>query len=1003
MRIGTTERITLGLVLLMVSMLLLGMFAGVLSSKSESVIAEREELSGKWALQISAIATENDVEHLKRTLEDIIERNEDVHSLALKGRSGFELVVGGHENDGPDSPLDGLTSTYFRVPMIVKGVDWGSLEVGFREVEDGAVLNLLSLAGLLLFVTLLCFVLYQHLFKPTLGKLNPKLILPERVRSAFNALSEGLIILDEKHQIILANDSFSEKTNLDVESLVGLRVDELHWKKREHGATVDLYPWQISLQNCQRKTGIPMRLQLENMSERTFSVNTAPIFDGKGEPGGVLATFDDMTDLEKKHRELQSTLDKLRTSEKALRDKTLELELLASRDPLTSCLNRRAFFQKYDLLYSEAVREDHGLVFMMVDIDNFKAINDKYGHANGDKVIKFIADTLVSQSRPEDIVGRYGGEEFSLIMPHTDLDQAMGMAERLRLEIEQKGYDLFANSRTVTASFGLAQLSGSVAESMQLINNADDSLDIAKERGRNRVVVWLPEMAEAVKLPAKDDAESPESDRLSADSHAAERSLKNEIRHLEDTIQALEKQLAYSREESKRREGKDELTGLPNMIIFRDRISQVFARCKRYNKSAALLSLDIDDFHTINEAFGYAIGDQLLKVVSARLVDTLRMTDTVAILDKDGDVETSIISRVNNDEFALILTDIDDLEGVAWAIRRLLKALKQDIEIEGQELFVSFSIGVSLYPLDDDQPAGLLQKASAARYVAKRAEGGDNIRFFSQDINRNAYQKVWLENQLHKAIVRSQIEVAYQPIVNMKTGRITKMEALARWRHPKVGEIPPSEFIPVAEHTGLIHKLGSRVLRKACRDLKSWHRAGYEDLQVSINLSAVQFRHDDLIEKIMRTCTKLEIDPAYINLEITESALVEKFETVLKVMKQMSRSGISFTLDDFGKGFSSLSYLSHLPIDCIKIDQTFIANTLPDEQDQTILNAIIALAKSLDLQVVVEGLETDAQKTVLAGLGCDEGQGRLYAEPMSKRAVTEILRSFNGRGSASGT
>ncbi|MCU7850959.1 MAG: diguanylate cyclase [Candidatus Thiodiazotropha sp. (ex Monitilora ramsayi)] len=995
MQISPTIKITLGLVLLTLSILLLGRLVGFVPDESKSALDARKKFCESLAIQLSSVAANNDIESLRQTLESIVERNDDVLSSALKGRGGLSLVVGDHEKYWIDLPLDKSTSTHVLVPIFANETQWGMLEVAFKEIDTGQGFSFGTLGGLLLFVALLGFILYLIFIKRTLRELDPKAVIPERVRSAFNALSEGLIILDEKHQIILANESFSEKTSLDADSLIGLRADELRWKKRERGATVDPYPWQISMQNNQRKTGVPMRLQLKNRSERTFSVNTAPIFDGKGNPRGVLATFDDMTDLEKKHRELQSTLEKLRTSEKALRDKTVELELLASRDPLTGCFNRRAFFQKYELLYDEAVREKFGLVFMMVDIDRFKSINDQYGHANGDKVIKFVAETLVSKSRPEDIVGRYGGEEFSLIMPHTDIEQAMAMAERLRMEIQQKGHELFTNSRTVTISVGVAELSEFMDEPMLLINNADDALYKAKELGRNRVVNWLPEMGVDPRPSIKGESGTATSEEVLVDSLTAEKSLKHEIHRLEDTVVELESQLEYSREEIKRREGKDELTGLPNTIIFKDRISQVLARCKRYNRSAAVISLDIDGFHTINEAFGYTVGDQLLRVVSSRLVDTLRMTDTVAIMDEQEESESSTISRVNNDEFALILTDVDDIEGVAWAIRRILKALKSDIEIDGQELFVSFSVGVSLYPLDDDQPRGLLQKASAARYAAKRAEGGDNIRFFSQDINRSAYRKVWLENQLHKAIVRSQIELAYQPIIDMKTGRIVKMEALARWNHPKVGQIPPSEFIPVAEHTGLIDKLGSKVLRKACRDLKKWHDAGYDDLQVAVNLSAVQFRQKDLVEKIIRACSKVGVDPSYLNLEITESSLVEKFEVVLRVMKQMSQAGISFTLDDFGKGFSSLSYLSHLPINCIKIDQSFIAETLPNEQDQAILNGIVALAKSLQLQVVAEGVETEAQKAILTSLGCHEGQGKLFSEPLSRQEASKMLQSFN--------
>jgi diguanylate cyclase (GGDEF)-like protein/PAS domain S-box-containing protein len=804
-----------------------------------------------------------------------------------------------------------------------------------------------------------------------------------------------LIILDEKNQIILANDSFTEKTDITEDTLIGLRADELAWKKREKGLKADTFPWHNSMLNMERKTGIPMHLQLKNRSELTFSVNTAPIFDAKGRPRGVLATFDDMTDLEKKHRELQSTLEKLRTSEKALRDKTVELELLATRDPLTGCYNRRAFFEKYDALFESAVNEGAGLVFMMIDIDHFKSINDQYGHANGDKVIKFIAETLIVNTRPEDVVGRYGGEEFSLIMPSADQEQAMALAERLRNEFQHKGHDLFTDKRTVTASFGLALLEDGVKDSTRLINNADDALYFAKEQGRNRVIVWDPELTRQERTLEK-ERRGKELMQGTLTDGQQENILRGEVHRLEDLVRNLESELEYSLEEIKRREGKDALTGLPNKFIFGDRMLQVLARCKRYEISAALVSIDIDDFSSINEAFGFSIGDRILKAIACRLVDSLRITDTVAVIDEKDNNESSTITRVSNDEFALILTDVKDIESVTWIIQRILRSLTKSIEINDQELFVSFSVGIALYPHDDEDPAGLMQKAASARLSAKRKQGSNNIHFFSPEINRDAYHKVWLESQLHKAIVRSHFELVYQPKFDLQSGRIVCMEALARWTHEKVGLIPPSEFIPVAESTGLIHKLGKWVLSQAIHDLKQWHDKGYNDLRVAINLSAVQLRKPEFARTVSMSCKKRGVYPSFVELEITESALVENYQRASSVMRLMSKSGVRFTLDDFGKGFSSLSYLRKLPIDMIKIDRSFIEDVLPSDRDQTLINGIISLVKGLHLRVTAEGVETEHQKKVLSKLGCDEFQGTLYGEPVTAEQAAFLLENYNG-------
>ncbi|MGD8911532.1 MAG: bifunctional diguanylate cyclase/phosphodiesterase [Candidatus Thiodiazotropha sp.] len=993
-RISPTIKITAGLVLLTLSILLLGRLIGFVPDEEKTALHARKQFCESLAVQISFAASKNDIEILRATIESVVERDADVLSVALKNNRGLSLSAGDHEKYWVDVPLDKSTSTHVRVPIIANELRWGNLEVAFAPLRKEGGISLGTLGGLLLFVALMGFVLYMFFIKRTLRELDPKAVIPERVRSAFNALSEGLLILDERDQIILVNDSFTMKTDLSEDFLVGLRADELAWKRREKGIKADVFPWYSSLQRLERKTGVPMRLVLRNKSELTFSVNTAPILDGYGKPRGVLATFDDMTDLEKKHRELKATLDKLRTSEKALRDKTVELELLATRDSLTGCYNRRAFFDKYDGLFEFAVKEKVGLVFMMIDIDRFKDINDQYGHANGDKVIKFVAKTLIVNSRPEDVVGRYGGEEFSIVMPHANKEEAMVLAERLRNEIQLKGYELFTDNRTVTASIGIAELPDDMDDQMLLINNADEALYLAKDQGRNRVVTWGSDLTGQQRLSEKEKGEELDQEVLSSEEQP-EKVLKGEVHRLEDLVRNLQSELEYSREEIKRREGKDELTGLPNRVIFSDRTMQVLARCKRYEKSAALVSIDIDDFTSINEAFGFSNGDKILKVIASRLVDTLRITDTVAVIDEQDDNESSTISRLNNDEFVLILTDVNDIESVTWVVRRILNGLKESILINDQELFVTFSVGVSLYPHDDDTPAGLMQKASSARFAAKRGQGVNNIHFFSPDINRNAYHKIWLESQLYKAIVRSQFELVYQPVFDMTSGRIVCMEALARWPHPKVGLIPPSEFIPVAESTGLIHKLGIWVLRQAVHDLKKWHRKGYQDLRVAVNLSAVQFRKTQLTEKILECCEKSNIEPSHVELEITESALVENFNNTKPVMQALSEVGIRFTLDDFGKGFSSLSYLRMLPIDAIKIDRSFIEDILPSEQDKTVINGIISLAKGLHLRVTAEGVETDSQKKVLNNLGCDEAQGKLYSEPVAAQQALSLLKTFN--------
>ncbi|MCU7922153.1 MAG: diguanylate cyclase [Candidatus Thiodiazotropha sp. (ex Dulcina madagascariensis)] len=988
-------KIAIVLILISLAVLISGQLTELLPDHERSSYDARKSLSNSLALQLSAAALKNDFSSLKAILAEAIDSNSEIRSAAIHTPSGEHLEMGNHHQSWRSQPPAGSASREIRVPIIHNREILGTLEVAFNATDSDSRLSTTELSILVLLIILSGLILSLLFSNRISREFNAKSIIPERVRSAFNALSEGLIILDEKERIVLANDSFMKQVSQDQQTLIGKAADQLRWKLREGDNASDVLPWRISLRDGERKTGIPVRLELKNKTTRAFSVNTAPILDSQGEARGVLATFDDMSDLEMQHRQLQSTLSKLRISQKALRDKTVELEFLATRDSLSGCLNRRAFFKKFDALFEASQKQGKELVFMMVDIDRFKYINDYYGHANGDKVIKFIAEILNSNSRPEDVVGRYGGDEFSLVLPQADLVQAESIAERLRMDIQQKCRALFTNPQTVTTSIGLAALTDDVDDSMLLINKADSALYEAKQQGRNCIVAWSP----AIK--SKDDHDqktsiSAISELIKKEDGAAEKFLQSEIHHLEDVVRQLESELEYSREELKRREGKDELTGLPNRFIFNDRVTRELTRCQRNRQSAAIVSLDIDNFSRINEALGFNVGDQILKLIAERLVVSLRKTDTVAVIDERNDTESSNISRLSKDEFALILTDVADIKSVTWVVRRILSRLKKPMHVDDQELFVSFSIGVALYPHDSDTSNDLLQQAATARHAAKKDPGSNNIRFFSREINRKAYHSIWLETQLRKAIVRQQFELVYQPKIDLQTGRITTMEALARWPHQKVGLIPPAEFIPVAEHTGLINKLGNWVFKRACADLRRWHKSGYHDLHIAVNLSAVQLRENALAEKFLRICEKRKIPPSTVEFEITESTLIENFEHTRNVMSRMNKAGIKFALDDFGKGFSSLSYLQNLPISSIKIDRSFLHSTLPDKQALAIVTAIISLAKSLGLKVVAEGVETETQQQILQQLNCDEIQGILYSEPVTMDKATSLLQDFNG-------
>ncbi len=999
MRISPAIKISLAFALITVSILIIADVVGVVPSESRGILEGRKKFCESLAIQVSMSASRDDFEIIGTTLDAVVRRNSDVMSAALRDfRGTIQAQAGDHRKHWIKPPRGKSTSTHVQVPIFRDQTQWGTVEVAFQALTPQSFGELIrkSIFGLLLFVTVCGFLLYALFIKKILRELDPSSVVPDRVKSAFNALAEGLLIMDEKEHIILANDAFAERIQSSSEKLVGKKASALPWKtERENGGKC--FPWQRCLRDKKRQIGVPLKFHIPNQQPRSFMVNVAPIFDTKNNMRGALATFDDMTDLEKKHTELKSTVGKLYKSQEELLDKTLELEILATRDPLTGCLNRRAFLEKYEEMFSTCREDGKILACLMMDLDHFKNINDRFGHACGDTVLKYVADRLRLNSRPGDVIGRYGGEEFCLILPNADCEQAVAAAERLRKEIHIHSAEYVAPASRITTSIGVAGLTEDVTESADLIQRADTALYLAKDWGRNRVVHWQPEYVNRNVIYDSIDNEdsdlSPQGTALKRPSDSPKTAAMNPaVLELHDRIRDLEEELEYRRSMQHTR-NYDTLTGLPDRFTFLDRVRQALARCTRYGQIAAVVYVDINTFKRVNDTLGEIVGNQLLKSIAERLMNVLRSGDTVGFLGTDEN--SASISRLNHDEFGLLLTDLQDTESVTWIIKRIFDTLSEKIDIDDHEIFISCSAGISLFPHDGREPEFLLRAASAARTEAKNRFGRNNMQFFSKEINKIAYRQLWLEGQLHRALGSDELTLHYQPMVDLATGQIRSMEALIRWNHPKLGFIVPGEFIQIAEHTNVINEIGEWVLRTACLQLQEWDKQGFNQIKVAVNLSPAQFRQDNLTKQITDILRETGTDASRVDLEITENTLIENFSRAVATMSELHEFGISFAIDDFGTGYSSLSYLKTLPVDWVKIDRSFLSDVLPTPQDQGIISAIISMAHSLDLKVIAEGVETNAQRELLHRMQCDEIQGYLLSRPVAAAEATQLLHSYN--------
>ncbi|RDH84662.1 MAG: diguanylate cyclase [endosymbiont of Galathealinum brachiosum] len=435
-----------------------------------------------------------------------------------------------------------------------------------------------------------------------------------------------------------------------------------------------------------------------------------------------------------------------------------------------------------------------------------------------------------------------------------------------------------------------------------------------------------------------------------------------------------------NRQKVKRLEFHDSLTGLPNRTLLLDRLESATLRAQRNQSMLALLMVDIDNLKLINETLGHSNGDKVIMSVANRLGKTIRDTDT--------------LSRSGGDEFILIIENIQQLEDVGLMAAKFSRTIEHSLTIMDQDLHIKASIGISMYPQDGTDIGSLLSHSDAALYRAKE-QGGNIYEFYSPDLGRQARRRLELESNLRHALENDELVVYYQPKINLTTGIAEGMEALVRWNHPEKGIIPPDDFIPVAEETGLIIPLGKQVIEKACAQFKQWQVDNIPVTNISINVSGRQFKEQNLVSLLQDVLNKHQLDATHIELELTESTLLKNEQQAESILNELHNMGLQISIDDFGTGYASLSYLKRLPIDILKIDKSFTDGILHDPDDIAIVNAIYGLAKGLGLKLVAEGIETSEQLEKIKQLGVDYGQGYLWSPPRPAEQYLELLESLS--------
>ncbi len=745
------------------------------------------------------------------------------------------------------------------------------------------------------------------------------------------------------------------------------------------------FPWLFTQQNGESYIGKVLKLWQPSGDIIKFTVNTSPIYDVKGELQGVLATFDDVTELEEKNQQLVELVTKLEVAQEEIKERNKELHYMATRDPLTGCLNRRAFYQAFELEFNRAKNESLELTCFMVDLDKFKLVNDNYGHATGDEVIRMLADVLHSNTRKIDLVGRYGGEEFCVVLPGLTVEEAISVAERIRLRVNVDSIRIYAEKGpTITASIGVASIFDHAVDAADLNDQADRALYIAKESGRNRVVRWDPDYQEVVVektvVPSEDKTCEPESGD----------SAEEELTHLRIKVKELEGIATKFSYQLERAQNFDGLTGLPSHALFCDRISQSIYRARRYHSIVAVLMINVDVFNRSNTTLDISGGDFLLKRLAERLESILRNTDGLTLIS--GSSSSNLISRFGEEEFGILLNDLTNENTTTWIIKRIFDSLSMPVVVNEQKLFMACSLGVSLYPFDAEEPEVLIQYALTAKQFAKHMTGENNFHYYNVRMQNLTEQQMENEIEVKRAIENQEWEIYYQPKIELATRKLRGFEVLLRWQHPRKGLLEPEEFFEFIEERGYILPIGDWVLRAACTQAKEWLNFGLKDFKVAVNLSAKQLQNKKLVNQILKIMEEIELPARYIEFEITELILKNNFEIAEPLVNRLHAEGIQVVVEDFGIGGSVSTFLKHMQVAQIKIDRCLINNVDVDEYSKKIVKSFISLAHDMGMTVCAEAVERQGQADCLKAIGCDLVQGHLVGRSLPSSKVLELFK-----------
>ncbi len=951
-------QLAISLVLMTIGVLFTAELLGIGPDNRENLRQARTTAAESLAVQLSVFASTGDDAAVKRTVSNFVERSKDVRVATLVRADG--RVLAGHgELELLDNPAtSAATLTHLTLPILNGNRNWGEVRVVFESA--GIAARELSW---FLFFGFFSFVSFALFLSRVLNQLDPGRVVPDRVETAFDLFSAGVVILDERLRIVMANQAAGKIVGRPIRDITGLTMDEWPWLENENWQS----PWTTTLHSGLAVSDQQLRLTGEDGVEKIFSVSCAAVGTAS-EARGVLVTLDDLTPIQYQNRELSEALRELQRTKESISIKNSELELLAKIDPLTGIANRRTLMEQFAFDFMHAKSRGMPLACIMCDIDHFKTVNDTFGHAVGDDVIRAVADTLRNICREKDTIGRYGGEEFVIVLPELDAGSAAEVAERARIAVIALASGTRLPVKSLSVSFGIAVLSDEMSECALLVDAADKALYTAKDSGRNCIAVYDGLDRESTV------SESTVSVHVSKEDHSMARVI--ELEALLNERERVHQSLFEF----------DVLTGIPMRTLFLQRVETELIRAERSAMHVGVISFELRELDRIITSFGHAASDALVIEFVDRLEKGLRATDIVSELTSEHS-----LSRVTSNEYGMLLSDLVDTASAMIVVTRLKRLLKKPFLVAHQRVYVGANIGIALAAPAEWKAAELFEQASEARLRAAAKPDKVSHEFSSAILDDQSHDYIRLEADLHDALERDELEIWFQPKFDLSERQVTGMEALLRWKHETRGFVSPVVFVAVAEANGLIGRLSTLVLNKTLEQISLWTTMGFDDLCVSVNVSPMQLRAESLVSETIEALKSSGVSGNRLEIELTETSVLERPEEARIALQKLRAEGISISMDDFGTGYTSLALLADLPLDTVKIDRSFVSAMSDSPRSQAVVESIITMAHALKLRVVGEGVETNEELEILARFGCDEVQGYLISRPQPAKDITEFL------------